>query len=374
MTRIAFTSDLHVDAYGSRIDPETGLNARLVDQLNALRSVSLASWNEKADALVVAGDFTERRHPAPWLVSQIRGSLSHGPERQVYVRGNHDGEIAGGSIITVLDDHESRTGITRPDVAAIGDGAICAIPYLDRHWLRAKLGFEHAAEDEIFGILSDQIVTLASGLYAQAKAAGAKWTVLVLHQTLAGAFMSDTQQAFLGDRGVVVDAGRLAAIGFEGVVAGHLHRHQSLDGLACPVLYPGSISRVDFGEQNDPKGFLIADVEPGRFDWKFVEIPSRRFVTLRGQCMHEISEVEGAIVRCIDVDPDIDVNHLRTVLESYAFEITEIRRKPAESAASAGAFSEALVPADALAAFFDADTDAEALVAEGRRILEAVAA
>ena len=33
MTRIAFAADLHVDAYGSLIDPETGLNARLCDYL-----------------------------------------------------------------------------------------------------------------------------------------------------------------------------------------------------------------------------------------------------------------------------------------------------------------------------------------------------
>lgn len=33
MTRIAFSADWHVDEYGQRVDPETGINARLADYL-----------------------------------------------------------------------------------------------------------------------------------------------------------------------------------------------------------------------------------------------------------------------------------------------------------------------------------------------------
>src|SRR5450759_2347300 len=123
MTRLAFAADLHVDAYGSRIDPETGLNARLVDYLATTAWMAEEARRRGAEALVVAGDFTERRHPAPWLVSQIRGALSSFPGRQVYLRGNHDGEIAGGSIVTLLDDgfdeqdEAGRTGISRPRVS-----------------------------------------------------------------------------------------------------------------------------------------------------------------------------------------------------------------------------------------------------------------
>src|SRR5450759_5816467 len=123
MTRLAFAADLHVDAYGSRIDPATGLNARLVDYLATTAWMAEEARRRGAEALVVAGDFTERRHPAPWLVSQIRGALSSFPGRQVYLRGNHDGEIAGGSIVTLLDDgfdeqdEAGRTGISRPRVS-----------------------------------------------------------------------------------------------------------------------------------------------------------------------------------------------------------------------------------------------------------------
>ena len=114
--------------------------------------------------------------------------------------------------------------------------------------------------------------TIAAGLYAEALADYPDaCVVLVLDQTLAGADMSETQQAFLGDLGTVVDAGRLAAIGFDGVVAGHPHRHQLLDGPGCPVLYPGSIERLDFGEEREAKGFVIAQSAWAASDRRFIE-------------------------------------------------------------------------------------------------------
>jgi exonuclease SbcD len=384
MTTIAFCADLHVDVYGQKVVPSTGLNARLADYLATLRWMAEKSAAE-AEALVVAGDFTERGHPAPWLVSLIRAGLSYGPERQVYLRGNHDREIAGGSIVSILDDgtesytdEGARIGISRPRLVSIEEDVVLAcIPFLDRHWLRAQSGMEHVADDEIFGILSEQIVTISAGLYAEAKRdypdAG---VVLVLHQTLAGAHMSETQQAFLGDRGTVVDAARLAGIGFEGIVAGHLHRHQVLGGLPCPVVIPGSIERVDFGEEREAKGFVLADVGPGRFAWRFVETPARRFVTL-DLAQHETwqltVDLHDAIVRAINVPPEIDSATFRRNLEAEgAFEVAEIRRRPMVIPELAGGLSEAMSPSDALEEFFRGDDDEPALIEQGRRLLAEV--
>jgi len=382
MTRIAFAADLHVDAYGSRIDPETGVNARLIDFLNTTAWMADEAERRGAVALVVAGDFTERRHPAPWLVSLIRAALSGGPDRQVYLRGNHDGEIAGGSIVSVLDDgydeHDEtgRTGISRPRIEAIGfDLVLACIPYLDRHWLRAQPGMEKVPDAEVYRILGEQFLTVARGLYAEARADYPDAAcVLVCHQTLAGAQMSETQQAFLGDLGLVVDARALAAIGFEGIVAGHLHRHQVVLEQPCPVLYPGSVERVDFGEEHEAKGFVIADVAPGRFEWEFVETPARPFVTIDCATGSDGSLVslEGAIVRVLNMPPEVDAAAYRTNLEAEgAFEIVSMTKARVDAPEIAGGLSETLGPLEALSAYFVDDPDAEPLVALGRELLEA---
>lgn len=386
MTTIAFTADLHVDAYGSRLDPETGLNARLVDYLNMVRFVALQAFMLNARALIVAGDFTERRHPAPWLVSHIRDALSNGPERQVYLRGNHDGEIAGGSIVSLLDYRDEatqtlQTGVSRPRCELVADDVvIAAIPYLSRHWLRAQPGWDMISDAEVYRALGEQFLTIARGLYAEShKRYPDAACVLVCHQTLAGAELSESQAAFLGDLDVVVDARALAAIGFEAVVAGHLHRHQVVVAGSCPVLYAGSIERVDFGEESEPKGFIVADVAPGRFDWRFIETPARRFVTLDGLQVEDLLigrdpvDVTGAIVRVLDLEPDLDPARIRANLEAAgAFEVTEIRRAR-ELTESAAAMPEGLTPEQALEAYFAGDADAPGLIERGRGILAGLA-
>ena len=46
------------------------------------------------------------------------------------------------------------------------------------------------------------------------------------------------------------------------VALGHIHKAQNLnEGQHPPVIYPGSIERVDFGEAGDDKFFIIAEVE-----------------------------------------------------------------------------------------------------------------
>jgi exonuclease SbcD len=43
------------------------------------------------------------------------------------------------------------------------------------------------------------------------------------------------------------------------------------------VVYPGSIERVDFGEADDDKGFIIANIEKGNTTYKFIKLNGRVF-------------------------------------------------------------------------------------------------
>ena len=55
------------------------------------------------------------------------------------------------------------------------------------------------------------------------------------------------------------------------VTLGHIHKSQDLNkGNHPPVIYSGSIERVDFGEAADDKFFVLADIEKGKtkVDWR----------------------------------------------------------------------------------------------------------
>jgi exonuclease SbcD len=78
---------------------------------------------------------------------------------------------------------------------------------------------------------------------------------------------------------------RIAISPFDYVALGHIHAHQSLF-VRPPVVYPGSIERVNFGEEREEKGFVLADVTAGGCDWAFRPFThTRRFITIEANAL-----------------------------------------------------------------------------------------
>ena len=378
MTRLAVVADVHCDDFGSKLDPASGLNARWVDTIDMLRWVATDARARGADALIVAGDLSESRHPAPWRVAQIGEAIAAFGGPTILARGNHDGLRADRSIVDVLAaGRPGWSGFSRPGFTMLGTTAIAVVPYLDKHHLRALPGYESVPEAEVFAVLAQAYLTIAGGLYVDAQQAGAVNTVLVVHQALAGGSMSEAQQVFLGDHSLVVDTRALAAIGFKAIVAGHFHKHQVLSTSPL-VAYAGSPYRTDFGEEHQAKGYLFLELGERRDNLMgFVETPARRFFTLDlgpGAGLPEMGGARDAIVRVVNVPPEIDAAALRKALEeSGAYEVTEIRRAPVAATAATGGMSENLAPTQALEAYFAADPDAPVLIERGRELLAEVA-
>jgi len=383
VTRLAIAADLHVDDFGTRLDPRTGWNARFEDAIAAVEFIAEAAVQAKVDALIVAGDYTERRSPAPPRVARIRDALALGPARQIHLRGNHDQERSGRSIVDVLGATDGWEGFTAPGIDLIGDVAICAIPFLGPSHLRAQEGFEAATPADVYRALGEAYLDVARGLYARARTAWPDSTpILVGHQQLAGGRMNDAQAAFLGDMDLVVDARALAAIGFAAVIFGHVHRGQVvITDPDCPVLFVGSAHRVDFAEELEEKRFLLLDVNTTghvvETSIESVAIPARRFVTLRGDGAAAPGSVDvaGAIVRCLDVPLEVDPAELRRALEELgAVEVIEIRQVRTARPEIVGGLAEGLSAEQALDAWFADDSDRQALVERGRVVLAEIAA
>jgi len=84
------------------------------------------------------------------------------------------------------------------------------------------------------------------------------------------------------------------------VALGHIHKHQDLNpGAHPPVIYPGSIERVDFGEAADDKGFVIAEVDKGHTNYRFIKLDGRAFYDRTVK----IDQREGMMERILAVLP-----------------------------------------------------------------------
>jgi exonuclease SbcD len=71
----------------------------------------------------------------------------------------------------------------------------------------------------------------------------------------------------------------VALPGVDYVAMGHIHKHQVL-GNHPPVVYPGSIERIDFGEEREDKGCVLVELERSNTNWRFHKLAARSFVTI----------------------------------------------------------------------------------------------
>jgi exonuclease SbcD len=125
-------------------------------------------------------------------------------------------------------------------------------------------------------------------------------TILLAH------LMTDTAsfgaERFLAvGRGFNVPMAMLARDCFDYVALGHVHRHQVLCE-SPPVVYPGSIERVDFSEADEEKGYVWASVEKGHSQVEFCPLPVRPFVTVKTD-LTAAEEPQEMLLRAIAKHP-----------------------------------------------------------------------
>ncbi len=174
----------------------------------------------------------------------------------------------------------------RPDIhnipTASGTIQIVSLPWLRRSALLSRedtrnLDFENINQ-KLQQTLTDIITTRAAKLDPALPA------ILAAHVWVTGAQVGSESLMSIGHEHALLPS-NVAQPAFDYVALGHIHKHQVLSDNP-PVVYAGSLERVDFGEENDEKGFYIVDIEPDpatgkrRVSFKFHPVNTRRFLTI----------------------------------------------------------------------------------------------
>jgi exonuclease SbcD len=145
-----------------------------------------------------------------------------------------------------------------------------ALPWISRSGLLAHLGLQPGALQP--GQVYEELETRLSELID-------KWfeqldpdlpVVLTAHASVQGAKYGAERTVMLGSD-LVLSGSMVRDPRLDYVALGHIHRPQNLNEKSHPpVIYPGSIERVDWGEASDDKFFVIAHVERGetRVEWR----------------------------------------------------------------------------------------------------------
>jgi DNA repair protein SbcD/Mre11 len=288
MIKLLHLADLHigVENYG-RVDPATGLHTRLIDYLARLDEAIDFGLAEGVDAVLIAGDVYKSRTPNPTHQREFARRIHRlrAAELPVLIlTGNHDVSPAAGRAHAVeIFDTLALDGVIiadRPRVHLLetraGPLQVIALPWVTRHNLLTKEELRLASILEVETMLVDRIDRFLASAAEQLDPDMP--AVLTVHGTIAGATLGSEQSIMLG-RDMVLPKSVVSLPGVEYVALGHIHKHQSL-GEHPPVVYPGSIERIDFGEEREDKGCVLVELAKGDTRWRFHKLAARPFVTI----------------------------------------------------------------------------------------------
>ena len=294
MIRIIHFSDYHLgsDSYG-KPNPETGINQRIHDfaaRLDELIDFALAN---DVDVVLFAGDAFKNAHPTPTvqkLLAERIWRLAKGGVQVFLLAGNHDlprmiANVTAFSVYPALEVDNvtvaERAGVYLLQTAKGEQLQIAAMPHFWRSALLAQVArplSPSQIDAEINALVAAKVNALAEQINPSLPA------VLTSHVHVNKANVSTAQELY-GVSDFEVPLSSLAHHAFPYVALGHIHKPQVLSDDwkgGTFAAYSGSLERVDFGEEDERKGFYVVDIEDGRIasEPHFEAVDARPFVTV----------------------------------------------------------------------------------------------
>jgi DNA repair protein SbcD/Mre11 len=349
--KILHLSDIHMGsgfAHG-RIDPMTGYNTRLQDFVKSLSLAIDRAISESVDLVLFGGDAFPDATPAPYIQQAFAGEFRRLVDAgipTVLLVGNHDqySQGQGGTSLSIyntlgvpgvivgdrLDLHQIKT--------KSGEIQILTLPWINRSSLLTRSETENLSLAEVGQVLLDKLAPILEGYVRQLDPQSP--TILLGHLMADNAALGAEKLLAVG-KGFTIPLSMLTRSCFDYVALGHVHRHQNLNKTNDPpIVYPGSIDRVDFSEEKEEKGFVLITISPNpnpepafQTEWEFCPLPVRPFRTIKlNLCEQEnpqaeitkaiaTTEISDAVVRLIyQIHPhQVELIHtptLHTALES----------------------------------------------------------
>ncbi len=341
--RLLHFADLHlgIETHGT-FRPELGHSTRVLDFLQAFDQIIETALAERVDAVLFAGDAFKNPDPSPTLqryfAQRIQRLIAAGIPCVLLV-GNHDrpSNLARSTPIDIyaaLQLPNVRVGGSLEAFLLETPGGplqIVTLPWIPKRIFLAHDELRDASPAELDRHFKDaigrEIRNSLSGLDPSLPA------VFLGHLSMEGGRFGSERSALLGDDPVfALDELGLDAAPVDYVALGHLHAHQVLHHRP-PVVYAGSVERIDFGEEREEKGFVIVTIatgtHPRTVQWEFRPLRTRPMRTLRFELVTDApreelhralerraAEIADAIVRVfVRVPPEyvgtIRVNEFR---------------------------------------------------------------
>jgi exonuclease SbcD len=179
---------------------------------------------------------------------------------------------------------------------------VITLPWLNRSTLLTRPETEGLALAEVNEML---IQKLQPVLEAEIRRLDPDLPTILLAHLMADRASLGAEKFLAVGKGFTIPMSMLMRAEFDYVALGHVHKHQNLNpSNDPPVIYPGSIERVDFGEEREDKGYIFLEVESGKAEWEFCVLPARPFITIE----IDISQAEDPLKAVLEAIAQHDIS------------------------------------------------------------------
>ncbi|MCY7406293.1 MAG: exonuclease subunit SbcD [Alkalinema sp. CAN_BIN05] len=269
MFKVLHLSDIHMGSgyIHGRLNPETGLNTRFEDFVQTLSFCIDRAINDQVDLVLFGGDAFPDAVPAPYLQQAFAKQfcrLSAANIPTVLLVGNHDqhSQGEGGASLSIYRSLGVPNVIVGDTLTTYrietksGLLQVTTLPWLNRSTLMSKTETDGMSMAQVSEVLLDRLRIALEGEIRQLDP-----TIphILLGHLMADAATFGAEKFLAVGKGFTVPLNILTRDCFNYVALGHVHKHQVLCENPLTI-YPGSIERVDFSEEKEPKGFVMLEI------------------------------------------------------------------------------------------------------------------
>ncbi len=315
---------------------------RLDDQENALRQAAEIAISENVDCVLFGGDlFNGPGVPSSHYLRARRSLVAPLAEARIptmAVSGNGSHDSAGNegedNAMAVLDYAPHFHVRTRPALALLPGLVVACIPWAAPGHVRASLNGNADSDATV----AELVLRIAQNLHDEArdKYPGVP-CVALMHWSLSG-WSTPTGMATDEFKEPVIDTDRLEAVGFDAVLAGHIHSPGVVNANVVggapdrPILYAGSPLPLDHGEASCQHGVWLLDIEPGLVSVDFRPLAYRPFVTLDFDPEYGDIEAQLALAERLGWDPAMTGAIVRARYTLTAEQASRVTKRDVEQA------------------------------------------
>ncbi len=292
MIKFLHFADIHlgVESYG-RIDTQTGLSSRLIDFIKTLSTAIDIALEERVDFALFCGDAYKNNSPNPTHQREFAKQifrLSQAGVPTVLINGNHDNPLTFGraSSLDIFQTlHIANTVVvTEPTLlnfpTSKGNIQVIGIPWPTKNQYLQKEEYRDSDIRLVNKKIQQRLLQKMTELINLLDNKSPK--ILAGHLTIAEAVFSGSENFASIGNDPVLPLQFFLNSPFAYVALGHIHRYQNLNTTgSTPVVYCGSMDRINFGEEKEEKGFCLGNIdEQGKVDYEFIPLPVRKMLTI----------------------------------------------------------------------------------------------